>query len=122
MPELAMPRMPEMPAFERTSFPDRSGRIEEIKAHRAQAKQEADARRAALKEMSERRRVDRPMGRSFGPRPVSYRPAMMGPAMMAPGSECAPQTSVVAAPVQAEAPAPAAPEVQAAVVPTEPKQ
>jgi len=84
------PAMPQMPGFKRPTAYERDAQID---AYRTQAKKELDARRAALRDMSERRRAARPMARRFGPRSVAYIPH----SMMAPNMGCGP--SVTAAPV-----------------------
>lgn len=121
-PEIAMPEpptFPEMPGLARPAgiaeapecaldrLPDR---LAEIDAYRVQARQELAARRAVMKERSERRRAEHAM-RGFGPRSAGYYNGM--PSGMGLGGECpkaapaAPQTQPQAAtPVPSQPPVP----------------
>lgn len=106
IPGFEAPAMPELPAYGRPSAPDLSARLKEVESYRTKAKQQANARRAALRDMNERRHLVRPYYRPYGPRHFGYMPAwgpMMGPGMGRPGMELAPPAPSTAE--QAAAPA-----------------
>jgi hypothetical protein len=105
--------MPEVPAYGRSSTADRDARHQELQSYRTKAKQEADARRAAVRDINERRRAARAYYRPYGPRHLGYMPAWNP--MMVPGMEFAPPAPTAADAAQAPAQA-SAPVVQTAAV------
>lgn len=110
MPGFEAPAMPELPTYGRPSSADRGARHQELQSFRTKAKQEADARRAAMRDMNERRRAARAYYRPYGPRHLGYMPAWNP--MMVPGMELAPPAQA-SAPVVQTAAAPAAESVAA---------
>jgi membrane-associated HD superfamily phosphohydrolase len=114
MPGLEAPAMPELPAYGRPSSADRGARHQELQSFRTKAKQEADARRAAMRDMNERRRAARAYYRPYGPRHLRYMPSWNP--MMVPGMELAPPAPTAADAAQAPAQA-SAPVVQTAAAP-----